>query len=54
MAALRSLIGEGIDASAIDRIKAPAGLDAITPAEIAMSTLAEITIERRRRQRAAL
>ena len=54
MAALRDkLIGEGIDASAIDRIKAPAGLDlgAITPEEIAMSILAEITVERRRGQR---
>jgi len=40
MAALREkLIKEGIEASAIDRIKAPAGLDlgAITPEEIAMS-----------------
>jgi xanthine dehydrogenase accessory factor len=56
MAALREkLIAEGIDPSAIDRIKAPAGLDlgAITPEEIAMSILAEITIERRRGQRAA-
>jgi xanthine dehydrogenase accessory factor len=56
MAALREkLIAEGIDASAIDRIKAPAGLDlgAITPEEIAMSILAEITIERRRGQRRA-
>jgi xanthine dehydrogenase accessory factor len=55
MAALREkLIAEGIDASALDRIKAPAGLDlgAITPEEIAMSILAEITIERRRGQRA--
>jgi len=55
MAALRAkLIAEGIDASAIDRVKAPAGLDlgAITPEEIAMSILAEITIERRRGQRA--
>jgi xanthine dehydrogenase accessory factor len=55
MAALREkLIGEGIDASALDRIKAPAGLDlgAITPEEIAMSILAEITVERRRGQRA--
>jgi xanthine dehydrogenase accessory factor len=56
MAALREkLIAEGIDPSAIDRIKAPAGLDlgAITPEEIAMSILAEITVERRRGQRAA-
>jgi xanthine dehydrogenase accessory factor len=56
MAALRDkLIAEGIDASAIDRVKAPAGLDlgAITPEEIAMSILAEITVERRRGQRAA-
>ena len=56
MAALRDkLIAEGVDASAIDRVKAPAGLDlgAITPEEIAMSILAEITVERRRGQRAA-
>jgi xanthine dehydrogenase accessory factor len=54
MTALRDrLIAEGIDAAAIDRIKAPAGLDlgAITPEEIAMSILAEITVERRRGQR---
>jgi xanthine dehydrogenase accessory factor len=54
MAALRArLIAEGVDATAIDRVKAPAGLDlgAITPEEIAMSILAEITIERRRGQR---
>jgi xanthine dehydrogenase accessory factor len=54
MAALRDkLIGEGIDPAAIDRIKAPAGLDlgAITPEEIAMSILAEITTLRRRGQR---
>ncbi|GLR87015.1 XdhC family protein [Bradyrhizobium iriomotense] len=56
MAALRAkLIAEGIDATAIDRVKAPAGLDlgAITPEEIAMSILAEITQARRRGQRAA-
>ncbi len=56
MAALRDkLIGEGVDAAAIDRVKAPAGLDlgAITPEEIAMSILAEITLERRRGQREA-
>jgi xanthine dehydrogenase accessory factor len=54
MTALRDrLIAEGIDAAAIDRIKAPAGLDlgAITPEEIAMSILAEITVKRRRGQR---
>src|ERR1700731_4891700 len=56
MAALREkLIAEGIDASALDRVKAPAGLDlgAITPEEIAMSILAEIMVERRRGQRGA-
>jgi xanthine dehydrogenase accessory factor len=56
MTALREkLIAEGLDASTIDRVKAPAGLDlgAITPEEIAMSILAEITVERRRGQRAA-
>src|SRR5712672_3337484 len=55
MAALREkLIAEGVDASALDRVKAPAGLDlgAITPEEIAMSILVEITVERRRGQRA--
>lgn len=56
MAALREkLMGEGIAAAALDHVKAPAGLDlgAITPEEIAMSILAEITVERRRGQRAA-
>ena len=55
MAALREkLIAQGVDAALIDRVKAPAGLDlgAITPEEIAMSILAEITVERRRGQRA--
>ena len=54
MAALREkLITSGVDNVAIDNVKAPAGLDlgAITPEEIAMSILAEITIERRRGQR---
>ena len=56
MAALRDkLIASGVDAVAIGDVKAPAGLDlgAITPEEIAMSILAEITIERRRGQRDA-
>jgi xanthine dehydrogenase accessory factor len=57
MAARRAkLIAEGIDASAIDRIKAPAGLDlgAITPEEIAMSILAEITVSHRTSPEASL
>ena len=55
MAALREkLVANGVSPDAIDRVKAPAGLDlgAITPEEIAMSILAEITVERRRGQRA--
>ena len=54
MAALRDkLIAERVDAALLGRVKAPAGLDlgAITPEEIAMSILAEITLERRRGQR---
>jgi xanthine dehydrogenase accessory factor len=54
MASLRAkLVADGADAAAIDRVKAPAGLDlgAITPEEIAMSILAEVTRERRRGQR---
>lgn len=56
MASLRAkLIAEGATAAVIDDVKAPAGFDlgAITPEEIAMSILAEITQERRRGQRAA-
>ena len=56
MAALREKLGAGgVAAAALDRVKAPAGLDlgAITPEEIAMSILAEITVERRRGQRVA-
>jgi xanthine dehydrogenase accessory factor len=49
------LLAAGIAADALDRVKAPAGLDlgAITPEEIAMSILAESTVERRRGQRNA-
>jgi len=56
MTALREkLIAAGVAPGALDRVKAPAGLDlgAITPEEIAMSIMAEITVERRRGQRAA-
>jgi len=56
MIALREkIVAGGVAREAIDRVKAPAGLDlgAITPEEIAMSILAEITVERRRGQRAA-
>lgn len=54
MAALRDkLSGEGVAAAALDCVRAPAGLDlgAITPEEIALSVLAEITVRRRRGQR---
>lgn len=54
MAALRkSLLSQGFGAAALDSVKAPAGLDlgSITPEEIALSILAEITLERRRGQR---
>ncbi len=56
MTALREkLVAAGVSPQVLDRVKAPAGLDlgAITPEEIAMSILAEITVERRRGQRAA-
>ncbi|MDH2380844.1 XdhC family protein [Bradyrhizobium sp. CER78] len=50
----QKLVAAGLDVATVDRIKAPAGLDpgAITPEEIAMSILAEFTLERRRGQRA--
>jgi xanthine dehydrogenase accessory factor len=54
MAALReALLADGVPAAALDRVKAPAGLDlgAITPDEIALSILAEVVRERRRGQR---
>ena len=54
MAALREkLVADGVAPEVIDRVKAPAGLDlgAIMPEEIAMSILAEITVQRRRSQR---
>jgi xanthine dehydrogenase accessory factor len=54
MTALREkLAAAAVAPEALDRVKAPAGLDlgAITPEEIAMSILAEITVERRRGQR---
>jgi xanthine dehydrogenase accessory factor len=54
MAVLREkLLADGVEAAVLDRIKAPAGLDlgAITPEEIALSILAEITRVRRRGQR---
>lgn len=48
MAALRARLGDGLEA-----VRAPAGLDlgAITPAEIALSILAEMVQHRRRGQR---
>jgi xanthine dehydrogenase accessory factor len=56
MASLRDkLVAQGFAAEALDRVKAPAGIDlgAITPVEIALSILAEITLERRRGHRDA-
>jgi xanthine dehydrogenase accessory factor len=57
MAALTGkLVREGLEAAVLERVKAPAGLDigAITPEEIAMSILAEITELRRRGLRRSL
>jgi xanthine dehydrogenase accessory factor len=54
MAALRrKLIADGIPAASLENIRAPAGLDlgAITPEEIALSIIAEITRLRRKDQR---
>lgn len=56
MASLRAkLVGDGLDPATLDGVKAPAGMDlgAITPEEIALSVLAEITQLRRRGQRGA-
>lgn len=55
-AALRAELAEaGLPQAALERLHAPAGLDigAITPEEIAVSILAEITVLRRRGQREA-
>jgi xanthine dehydrogenase accessory factor len=50
MAALRQkLIADGVEPAALDRVKAPAGLDlgAITSEEIGLSILAEFIRDRR-------
>jgi xanthine dehydrogenase accessory factor len=49
----RELTEDGIEPTALDRVKGPAGFDlgAITPEEIALSVLAEIISIRRRGQR---
>ena len=54
MAALRSkLVADGISATSLETVRAPAGLDlgAITPEEIALSIIAEVTQIRRKGQR---
>ncbi|WP_439123626.1 XdhC family protein [Marivita sp.] len=47
------LIGQGVSQSALSRVQAPAGLSigAVTPDEIALSILAQLTEVRRRKQR---
>lgn len=49
----QSLIESGFEREAVNAVSAPAGLaiDAVTPDEIALSILAQVTQERRRRQR---
>ncbi len=57
MAALRSkLVADGISATSLETVRAPAGLDlgAITPEEIALSIIAEVTQIRRKGQRSAI
>jgi xanthine dehydrogenase accessory factor len=57
MAALRSkLVADGISATNLETVRAPAGLDlgAITPEEIALSIIAEVTQIRRKGQRSAM
>ena len=57
MAALRSkLVADGISATSLETVRAPAGLDlgAITPEEIALSIIAEVTQIRRKGQRSAM
>ena len=57
MAALRSkLVADGISATNLEAVRAPAGLDlgAITPEEIALSIIAEVTQIRRKGQRSAM
>ena len=57
MAALHSkLVADGISATSLETVRAPAGLDlgAITPEEIALSIIAEVTQIRRKGQRSAM
>jgi len=52
----RKLVADGISATSLETIRAPAGLDlgAITPEEIALSIIAEVTQIRRKGQRSAM